>query len=130
MAAAINLLSQIKTNPASSAGRWRINSNPEIQCFRSKIQRSDPVDRNKLTLFLDQTGRFSGQRRRFYETTQVNQRTAEYRISKGGFATLRNFYNIGRIQYSMFDIGRSMFDVHKFLIRFDWTLAASGGADT
>jgi hypothetical protein len=30
----------------------------------------------------------------------------------------------------MFDVGRSMFDVHKFLIRFDWTLAASGGADT
>jgi hypothetical protein len=28
----------------------------------------------------------------------------------------------------MFDIGRSMFDVHQFLSRLDWTLAASGGA--
>jgi hypothetical protein len=37
-------------------------------------------------------------------------------------------FKIGRIHYSMFDVGRSMFDVHKFLI--DWMLAASGGADT
>ena len=26
--------------------------------------------------------------------------------------------------YSTFDVGRSMFDVHLFLLRFDWTLAA------
>ena len=32
----------------------------------------------------------------------------------------------GRIHYSMFDVGRSMFDVHQFFIWFDWTLAASG----
>ena len=25
--------------------------------------------------------------------------------------------------YSTFDVGRSMFDVHLFLLRFDWTLA-------
>jgi hypothetical protein len=30
--------------------------------------------------------------------------------------------------YSAFDVGRSMFDVHQFLFRSDWTLAASGGA--
>jgi hypothetical protein len=28
----------------------------------------------------------------------------------------------GRIHYSMFDVGRSMFDVHQFLSRFDWSL--------
>jgi hypothetical protein len=33
-----------------------------------------------------------------------------------------------RTPYSMFDVGRSMFDVHQFLSRFDWTLAASGDA--
>jgi hypothetical protein len=26
----------------------------------------------------------------------------------------------GRTHYSMFDVGRSMFDVHQFLSRFDW----------
>jgi hypothetical protein len=33
-----------------------------------------------------------------------------------------------RIHYSMFDVGRSMFDVHWLLLRFDLTLAVSGGA--
>jgi hypothetical protein len=33
-----------------------------------------------------------------------------------------------RIHYSMFDVERSVFDVHQFLFRFDWTLAASGDA--
>jgi hypothetical protein len=28
----------------------------------------------------------------------------------------------------MFDVERSVFDVHQFLFRFDWTLTASGGA--
>ena len=28
-----------------------------------------------------------------------------------------------------FDVGRSMFDVHQFLSRLDWTLAARGGAE-
>jgi hypothetical protein len=35
----------------------------------------------------------------------------------------------GRIHYSMFDVERSMFDVHQFLFRFAWTLAASGGSE-
>jgi hypothetical protein len=26
----------------------------------------------------------------------------------------------GRTHYSMFDVGRSMFDVHQFLFRLDW----------
>jgi len=34
------------------------------------------------------------------------------------------------VRYSMFDVGRSMFDVHKFFSRFNWTLAAGGSADT
>jgi hypothetical protein len=34
----------------------------------------------------------------------------------------------GRIHYSMFDVERSVFDVHQFLFRFDWKLAAGGGA--
>jgi hypothetical protein len=35
----------------------------------------------------------------------------------------------GGIHYSTFDVGRSMFDVHQFLSRIDWTLAASGDAE-
>ena len=30
------------------------------------------------------------------------------------------FFKIDRIHYSMFDVGRSMFDVHQFLFRLDW----------
>ena len=48
-----------------------------------------------------------------YETTlKANRRTAEYRMSKGGIATLGLFYKIDRIHYSMFDVQCSMFDVH------------------
>ena len=32
------------------------------------------------------------------------------------------FFKIDRIHYSMFDVGRSMFDVHQFLSRFNWPL--------
>jgi len=35
-------------------------------------------------------------------------------MSKGGFATL-SLFKKDRIHYSMFDVGRSMFDVHLFL---------------
>ncbi len=38
------------------------------------------------------------------------------------------FFKTDRTHYSMFDVGRSMLDVHQFLSRFDWTLAASGDA--
>jgi hypothetical protein len=31
-------------------------------------------------------------------------------------------------QNTLFDVGRSMFNVNQFLIWFDWTLTASGGA--
>jgi hypothetical protein len=37
-------------------------------------------------------------------------------------------FKIDRIHYSMFDVERSVFDVHQFLSRFDWTLADSGVA--
>jgi hypothetical protein len=46
---------------------------------------------------------------------------------KCGIASL-GLFKIDRIHYSMFDVERSMFDVHQFLFRFDWTLAASGAA--
>ena len=39
-----------------------------------------------------------------------------------------SLFKIDRIHYSMFDVGRSMFDVHQFLICFDWTLAAGDDA--
>jgi len=35
-----------------------------------------------------------------------------------------------RIRHSMFDIGRSMFDVHWLLIGFDYTHVVRGSADT
>jgi len=46
-------------------------------------------------------------------------------MSKDGFAALSPFYKIDRIHYSMLTVrlwrvGRSMFDVHQFLFRFDW----------
>jgi hypothetical protein len=56
----------------------------------------------------------------------------EYRMSKGGFASLSLFkigrstqkLTTGRIHYSMFDVGRSMFDVRCSLISFSIKLAA------
>jgi len=48
---------------------------------------------------------------------KVKKRTAEpknieYRMSKDGIASLILFLKMDRIHYSMFDVGRSMFDVH------------------
>jgi len=43
----------------------------------------------------------------------------ECRLTNGGIASLSRF-KIDRIHYSMFDVGRSMFDVHQFLF-FDLT---------
>ena len=43
-------------------------------------------------------------------------------------ASLNLFLNQTEYIHSMFDVGRSMFDVHQFLFRSDWTLAASGAA--
>jgi len=49
---------------------------------------------------------------------KVKKRTAEpknieYRMSKDGIASLTLFLKkMDRIHYSMFDVGRSMFDVH------------------
>jgi len=34
----------------------------------------------------------------------------------------------GRIHYSMFDVERSVFEVHQFLVQFDWKFAANGDA--
>ena len=48
-----------------------------------------------------------------YETSGMTN--VECRLTNGGIASLRLF-QIGRIHYSMFDVGRSMFDVHQFLI--------------
>jgi len=56
--------------------------------------------------------------------SKANRRTAEYRMSKGGFAraaqalalrVAQSFFKIDRIHYSMFDVGRSMFNVQEFL---------------
>ena len=33
-------------------------------------------------------------------------------------------FKIDRIRYSTLDVGRSMLDVHQFLLRSDWMLAA------
>jgi len=53
------------------------------------------------------------------EPQNIEYRTAESscggQVSKCGIASLSHF-KIGRIHYSMFDVGRSMFDVHQFLI--------------
>jgi hypothetical protein len=56
-----------------------------------------------------------------YEITRVKQRTAEpqnieYRMSKGGIASLRLF-KIDRIHYSMFDVGSSMLTARRRRIR-------------
>ena len=39
----------------------------------------------------------------------------ECRLTNGGIAAL-SLFKIDRIHYSVFDVGRSMFDVHYFLI--------------
>jgi len=41
----------------------------------------------------------------------------ECRLTNGGIASL-NLFQIGRIHYSMFNVGRSMFDVHYFDIHY------------
>ncbi|CAB1078796.1 hypothetical protein D1AOALGA4SA_6524 [Olavius algarvensis Delta 1 endosymbiont] len=38
-------------------------------------------------------------------------------MSNGGFASL-SLFKIDRIHYSMFDVGRSMFDVRRSLVPF------------
>jgi len=37
------------------------------------------------------------------------------------------FFKMDRIHYSMFDVGRSMFDVHQFLSRFNRPFFLAGG---
>jgi len=43
-------------------------------------------------------------------------------MSKGGIASLNRFLKQTEFIHSMFDVGRSMFDVHQFNFRFDWPL--------
>jgi hypothetical protein len=50
------------------------------------------------------------------------------RMSKGGIATLGLFYKIDRIHYSMFDVGRSMFDVH-FLVNSSFDVSCPSATD-
>jgi hypothetical protein len=38
------------------------------------------------------------------------------------------FFKTSRIPYSMFDVGRSMFDVHQFHSRLDWPFFLSAAA--
>jgi len=47
----------------------------------------------------------------------------------GGYRFAQSFFKQTEYIHSTFDVGRSMFDVHQFLFRSDWTLAASGGAE-
>jgi hypothetical protein len=69
-----------------------------------------------------------------YETKlKANRRTAEYRISnvEGWIRFAQAFLKIDRIHYSMFDVGRSMFDVRCSLVSLSIKLAvflASGDA--
>jgi hypothetical protein len=51
-------------------------------------------------------------------------------MSKGGIASLKLFLKSAEYIPSTFDIHYSTFAFSKFLLPSDWTLAASGGADT
>jgi len=49
-------------------------------------------------------------------------------MTNDGIASRNLFLKQTEYIYSMFDVGRSMFDVHHFLSRSDWPLAARGSA--
>jgi hypothetical protein len=58
-----------------------------------------------------------------YETTVKSEpQNIEYRMSnvEGWNRCAQSFLEWTEFIYSTFDVGRSMFDVHQFLFRFDW----------
>jgi hypothetical protein len=67
---------------------------------------------------------------KLHENKKANRRISnnEYRMSKEGIASVNLFFKQTEYIYSTFDVGRSMFEVHQFFLRSDWTLVTKGGA--